>query len=80
MDASALLLAAERITEHSAVLRARARLIAAHHAALRWRSPAARAFGRRIDDVVGELAGGARRCDELAERMRRHAARVAAAP
>jgi hypothetical protein len=70
---TALLTAADRIDDAAAVLRARAALIGLHGATTRWRSPAARVYFARLDDITAELTGCAARVADLAELTRRHA-------
>jgi hypothetical protein len=68
-----LLDAADRIDDAAAVLRARAALIGLHVATTRWRSPAARVYFTRLDDITAGLTGCAARVTDLAELARRQA-------
>ncbi|HZZ95524.1 MAG TPA: hypothetical protein VFE19_00810 [Jatrophihabitantaceae bacterium] len=72
---TSLLAAAGRIDDAAAVLRARATLIGLHSATTRWRSPAARIYFTRLDDITAELIGCAARVADLAELTRRQATR-----
>ncbi len=72
---TSLLSAATRIDDAAAVLRARAALIGLHGATTGWRSPAARIYFARLEDMTAELAGCATRIADLAELVRRHALR-----
>jgi hypothetical protein len=73
---TALLIAADRIDDAAAVLRARAALIGLHVATTGWRSPAARIYFARLDDITVELVGCAARVADLAELARRLASQT----
>lgn len=79
MDVSPLYLAADHMDGVADVLLARARLLALGAATTRWHSPAARTYFARIDGVTANLTGCALRVSVLADRVRSHAFRIAAA-
>jgi hypothetical protein len=79
MDVQPLYVAADRMDEVAAVLRARARHIAAGAASTQWRSTAARAYFDRIDAATAQLVSAATRVNALADRVRSHALRIALA-
>jgi hypothetical protein len=80
VDTTALYSLAARLDGHAEVVRARARLLAAHRNHLRWRSRAARRCRIRLDGVYAGLAACASQAEEVADRIRAHAARVQQSP
>jgi hypothetical protein len=80
VDTAALTAAAWRVEDLAGVLRARGYLLAAHAAALRWRSPAARLFFARVEGALAQLADCSAQSDALAEAMRARASRLGRLP
>lgn len=80
MDLLPLYLAAERIDEAGAVLRARAQLAGRIGEAAPWASPAASAFRSRLSTVTADLLAEVYAVDALAGTLRARAAVLAHRP
>jgi len=75
-DPSELYAIADRITRHAEALRSNATTLAAAIANDRWRGVAADVFGAQAGSVVKDMWACARRLDDAADALRRHARRV----
>ncbi|MEP7019879.1 MAG: hypothetical protein ABI808_04445 [Pseudonocardiales bacterium] len=72
-DPSELYAIADRITRHAEALRSTATTLAAAMAQDRWRGIAAEVFGAQAGSVLKDMWACARRLDDAADALRRHA-------
>ncbi|MFN2518123.1 MAG: hypothetical protein ABR604_03615 [Jatrophihabitantaceae bacterium] len=67
---------ADRIARHADAVRSNAAALAAAVANDRWRGVAAELFSAEARSVLTDMRAGARRLDDAADALRRHAGRV----
>src|SRR4051794_26696006 len=72
-DPAELRALAGRIDAHARAARARADRLGSQVAAASWHGLAASTFDRQVDVTLGALRGAARRLDDAADALRRHA-------
>jgi uncharacterized protein YukE len=75
-DPGELYAIAERIARHADAIRSNATTLAAAIAAERWRGLAAEVFEAQTGSVLNDMWACARRLDDAADALRRHAHRV----
>jgi uncharacterized protein YukE len=75
-DPGELYAIAERIARHADTLRSNATRLAAAIAAQRWRGLASEVFATQARSVLKDMWACARRLDDAADALRRHAGRV----
>jgi uncharacterized protein YukE len=75
-DPSELYAIADRIARHADAVRSSSTILAAAVANDHWRGIASAVFSAEARSVVNDMRAGARRLDDAADALRRHAGRV----